>query len=161
MKCLFSVFILFFVLNAQASRWYKKSFKSREGIQIDVSYQLIDYTQYSSRHAVYPIHFEVIGLTYPSNAKVVFINKLKDLSLCGRNESITEEIFQEDLLPFGRNYTAYLTDKARHHLIVDLERDSYCRHQVSAGQEFAIVVNGYWLQDPISSSSNFKINFDE
>jgi len=160
MKLMLILTVLVASLSAHSARWYKKSFTSREGVKIDVSYQLMDYVNYSRREAVFPIHFEVIGLPSAVQVRVVFINKLKDLSVCGRSEQIFTEVIEKDLLPFGRNYASYLTDdNNQNNPVVDLERESYCRHQVSAGQEFAIVADGHWLQDPISASSNFKIDF--
>ena len=160
MKSLLILSILAASLSAHSARWYKKSFVAREGIKIDVSYQLVEYVNYSSRHAAFPIHFEVIGLPSSAKVRVVFINKVKDLSVCGRAEQVLTEVVEKDLLPFGKNHAAYLTDNNnQNNPIVDLERESYCRHQVSIGQEFAIVADGHWLQDPISASSNFKLNF--
>jgi hypothetical protein len=160
MKNIILICLFFFPLISQGARWHKAELSSTSGVKVEVSYQRLDYVQYSERRGIYPVHLYIAGANNHAKVRAVLINHMMDKAVCGRKAEINQEVEIIDLKPFGDNsYAGYLTSpQTKNWMIMDLERRSYCRHQISVGQEIAVVIDGQWLQDPISLSSNFRLN---
>ena len=162
--------ILIFNSQLFAKTWHNKEFNSNEGVKVTISYQLVESSEFGNPpylyKSVYPLHFRVQGdlINADSDVRVVFINTMEDQEICGRPKQSFDEVYYMDLKRFSTddNFEGYLirtglTSYDSPIRQIDLWRKSYCREQIALGQEFAVVIDGYWLKDSISKGSNFKL----
>ena len=172
-----SVLVTFPALaETNVSEWRHATLKSAEGAEIAIDYQIVHETNMSNKpsesYRLSPVivNFTRSGLTARDKVQVVIVNDMKNLGSCGSRAYDWQESTYVDLVaaPEGHFY-GDLTESGfrretfgiRYNLPVHslaLVMNPYCQTQVSYGQSVAVVVNGHWLVDPISHSTNFRLD---
>ena len=176
-KVLSAVALTLVTVSASAettvSEWRQSRLKSADGVEITVDYQIVHDYYMSNKPTITfklsPVIINVSSAKAGANIRAVLLNNVK-ASGCGRHPYWYQEAAMVDLksAPEGHQY-ANLTSEGRRRRTFGTEFDEpvgplalavlpYCMADVSFGQELGIVVDGHWLIDPVSGSTNFKLD---
>lgn len=155
---------------AISAEYTQKNFVSKDGTKINLNYQIVKESGVTNRPYNYikvenlNFSLESIQLHESSTVRVIFINSMHDIPVCGRNLFDFEEIYYLDLEPrmngrliYEASFTTHAKRMESNQRAQDLYllKRNYCRTVESKWQEIAIVVDGRWLVDPVSNSNNF------
>ena len=158
------------------SDWRHAALKSAEGAEITIDYQIVHDTNMSNKpsesYTLSPVivNFTRSGLTPRDKVQVVVVNEMKNLGSCGSRAYDWQESTYVDLVaaPEGHFYGDLTEQGFRRETFgirynqpvrsLALVMNPYCQTQVSYGQSIAVVVNGHWLVDPISHTTNFRLD---
>lgn len=160
------VAILLAALRASADSWSHINLRSADQTSINVDYvpHFLSDTSHkpTNIYTADPIHINVMGsrLTGAQHVRVIVSN----YEVTPENQWYLEAMYTLDLTWCGHHYTGELREAklSRSHIPIDYKPMTIRRQGyggiTSFTQDLSVVVDGVWLQDPISQSHNFKFN---